>query len=103
MKRRVTIRLDKVLRPDQLSRLAERAIDSGLAEIDKRNKAYEEGKRRPKRRAFVPLSKVFQNVGMTLTAAARGLVREEQERCDQAKKQPQSVEPRARTRTKKGS
>ena len=94
MARRITIRLDEALRPDQLVRLAERAIDSGLAEIERRNKAYEEGKQRPKGGALVPLSKVFEELGMTLPAAARNLVREERERREQAKKAPQSARPR---------
>jgi hypothetical protein len=93
--------LDKVLRPDQLARLAERSIDTGLAEIEKRRKEYGEGKQRPKRRSLVPLSKILQEVGMTLPAAARNLIHEEREKCEQAKKLPRSVKARARTTSKK--
>jgi hypothetical protein len=100
MRRRVTIRLDKILRPDQITHLAERAIDAGIAEIQERQRRDPEGKQRPKRQGFTPLSAIFSDIGMTIPEAARHLIREARE---ESKKLPRSVKTRTKMNNKKAS
>jgi hypothetical protein len=103
MPRKLTIVLDQVLRDDQIARLQQRAVDDGLAEAARRSKKYDEGKQRPKRRSLLPVSSILEDLGMTLPAAARRLVREHKLEKSQAKKLPGRSVHAPRTSTKRSA
>src|SRR5579859_7929196 len=98
MKRKPIIQLDQVLREDQLAHLAERAISGGLAEANRREQGYREGKRRRKRRAPAPIATILEDLGITLPAAARRLFKEEIATRQVRKKPPStsSLSPRSK-------
>ncbi len=96
---KLTIRLDEVLRDDQLEHLGHLAIEQGLKEANRRDQAYVAGIKRPKRKAPTKLSGVLEDLGLSLPAAARKLLREHKQA--QSKKPPSTAIARATRSTKK--
>jgi hypothetical protein len=93
MKRKPIVQLDQVLREDQLAHLAEHAISGGLAVDNRRRNHYEDGKPRPKRGAPTQVSKILEDLGMTLPAAASRLLKKERTTREAGKKPPTASAP----------
>src|SRR5690349_1881974 len=95
---KLTIRLDQVLRDDQLEHLANLAIDQGLQEANRRAEGYAAGKKRPKRKTPAKLAAVLEDLGISLPAAAHKLIRDYKQAHS---KKPPSASGTALARTRK--